>query len=783
MFNTSVGSLSGNATTSSTATEIRLYDSTTAPKFTSKSNAYDGATFIVKSGPAVGDVRTITGYNGTNKRIYVDLPLSNVPTENTNFSIVFSVGNIQSLVNVNSSLEVFGSAVIDNKSKQSYVANGQTFLTATDNQTLIYPLGNKFVSSMSDSSYATTREYRGRLFASSGSGPTTTIQIPSGEQGIVKFPTVSSNDEKRENFTVLVTDKGTNANISNGEIISITSTGRTVSVAGDANSVTFTTADLLPFTATIFSKLEVNNADDSSYVRRIKTLVEANTAALGIAGATATVNGVKIDLTEGQIYIPSPPSGGYLQPFSLYVSDIKRIVKIINVGASTPVLGDLTNTSKDVTNNFLFFNGQKDSFYDHAMIKMKPGASPVGGLWILFDHYSHSGGDGYFNIESYVNEDYTEIPRFRDSKGIIYSLRDCMDFRPSRKNATTDFLFNYTGTPGPSNSVGLLLPQDTTNITFDYEYYLGRKDLLVMTKDAELVLQEGTPSLTPAFPPEPTNGLVLARLTHEPYTEFVPGESSGRNPSLSVVPVQHKNWQMKDITDINDRINNIEYYTALSLVEQNAAQLQIKDNFDLNRFKNGILVDNFTTFSIADTYHVDFSSSINTRKGILAPAQTVKNFQLQNLATLDSINKGSLSEATQTSLGYKVHKPGRSYIMTLQYTEKPLIVQSLASRTYDVNSSSSRITEGVLDLTPPMDNWIDTQKEPALLFVDPTLSTYRAVNSLNLLQEGDWQAIPGTRVSSGSVQRFVTYVERPVPEPDPYVAPAQETGGPGNDGW
>ena len=306
LYNASTGALTGNATTSSTTTVLNLFDSATAPKFSDKSNSYDGASLIVTSGPGVGDIRPIVGYNGTSspKKIYVDTEFSSIPTPSTNFSIVFSISNVDSLVNVNSSLVVQGSAIVDTKSKQSYIANGGTFLTTTDNPELIFRLGNPYVSDMSDSSYVSLREFRGILF--SGAGTVGTIDILSGEQTTVSFPTISSNDDRRENLIVLVTDNGLNANVSNGEIIEITSSPR--SVTSTANQISISTSDLLPFTATIFAKLEVNNADNSSYVRRLKTLVQANTTSLGIAGATATVNGVKIDLPKGQIYIPNPPS-------------------------------------------------------------------------------------------------------------------------------------------------------------------------------------------------------------------------------------------------------------------------------------------------------------------------------------------------------------------------------------------------------------------------------------------------------------------------------------------
>jgi hypothetical protein len=244
----------------------------------------------------------------------------------------------------------------------------------------------------------------------------------------------------------------------------------------------------------------------------------------------------------------------------------------------------------------------------------------------------------------------------------------------------------------------------------------------------------------------------------DPYTAYVPGETTNVIPNLSIKPVLHKNWQMKDITNIQDRLNNLEYYTALNLLEQNASSLQIQDSLGLNRFKNGILVDDFSTFSVADTYNADFSASINTNKSILAPAQDVKNYQLQNSVTLDGVNYGKLSAATQTSLGYKLHQYGRTNIISLQYTETPLVIQKLASRDVDVNAFSVRNIEGTMNMTPPMDNWIDTETQPSLLFIDPTLRTFKAVNQQNLLQVGDWQNIPGSSYKkvSSDTQGYIT---------------------------
>ena len=55
---------------------------------------------------------------------------------------------------------------------------------------------------------------------------------------------------------------------------------------------------------------------------------------------------------------------------------------------------------------------------------------------------------------------------------------------------------------------------------------------------------------------------------------------------------------MQDIALLEDRIKNLEYYTALSLLEAKTEALIIPDESGLTRFKSGIFVDNFTTTRI-----------------------------------------------------------------------------------------------------------------------------------------------------------------------------------------
>lgn len=719
-----VKSLTGNIS-SVNANTITISD--TAAKFSTRvANLYGGMTVTIDTGPGAGQIRSIETYNASTKVMKISPVFTVLPTTSSTFSIKSAVKDIESFAKVGGSapFTVYGSAEIDTRSKVNSIATNDTFISDAGDSELVFQLGNPYVSSVSDASYVSTQVYRGQAFTTTTTGVYKALTIDVAAQSTLNFirtGAAESIDSIKQNFIVVCTDRQSNANLTNGQIVpfvgnAIAGLNRTVVVNSGKTTVTFSAPDLLPFTASIYSRMNVIGADNTSYVRKTKTLATANTAGLGISGASGTVNtNTLIDLTKGQIYINSSSAivlNGL--PQSLYVSDVKRIVKIIDPGAATPTLSMLTDTTKDVTNNFSFDNGQRDTYYGHASISLKPGYPVPTRLWILFDFYEHSGGDGYFNVNSYTNENYAEIGTFTSSGGNTYKLRDCIDFRPAVKNVQSDTnVFRYSVTPTTSNFYGSLIPEDESSFTSDYYYYLGRKDLLVLTKDSVIKLVQGVPSLTPAYPPEEANSLVLAKLVYDPYTAYIPGEYPGVIPNLSIIPVLHKTWLMKDISGLNDRIQNLEYYTSLNLLEQSASSLQIQDNYGLNRFKNGILVDNFTTFNVADTYNASYFAKIDTVTGTLSAPITTSNFHLYN-KDFDPVVARPISVSQAVSeLFYQPHKVGMTNVFTLPYTETQLVVQKLASRDVNINSFTTRNVEGLMSISPAVDNWTDTSTPPS----------------------------------------------------------------------
>jgi hypothetical protein len=730
-------------------------------------DAYVGVDISITSGTNAGETRTITAYVGSTRTATVNRSWSVTPNNTSIFVMNFNTADVESMLQINSSdYTVYGRAKIDDTGKDNGLSSGDAVLVNPNKPELIFPIGLPYVSGIADASYTTFIEIRGVSFGVAGSTLSATLPLDGSYLGVVKHigteNTALSTDLVRENFTIIVTNAQSNSKFAAGDIVNWSVSPRTVSMNGDLSVATLqtTTADLTAFTATIIFKVDVPVATNSSLILKIKNLVRANANNIITNGTQVNTYTFVDDAvsSNGQIYIQAAGVVGPGTKQSLYLSDVKRVVRIIDTKSSgtLPLVGMYVNSTYNVTNNYIFDNGQRDGYYDHASITLKPGApKPAGNLLVYVDYYKHSGGDGYFSKASYLDvsnspEDYREIQNYTSKNGTTYSLRDCLDFRPSRQNAQTNFVFRYSN---PSDSrFGTLLPVDATSFICDYEYYLGRKDKLILTKDRSLQIIEGAPSINPILPNEPDSSLTIANITHSPYTGYVTTEAPiGKLPDLSVEKVQHRRYTMADIAGLDTRINRVEYYTSLNSLEQNANSLQISDAYGLNRFKNGIMVDDFSGFSASDSGITDFNANINRRTRQLTAGQIVKNFPLKNLAMVYNMN--SPTAAAISGLNYNVSKDGSVNYFTLPYTVTNLVSQKLASRTTNVNPFNTPFAKGNLVLSPNMDTWVDTTYSPALLIVDSGLQVFQRGEVTNTLAFGDWQSIPGTSVTSLQSQK------------------------------
>jgi hypothetical protein len=742
--------------------------------YSAVNGAYVGINISITTGTDAGDFRTITAYNGSTKVATVNQNWTTTPDTTSVFALNFDTKDIETILSVNKSgsYTIQSSANINAEGKTNGVITGNTILENPNTPELIFPIGNPYVASLSGTSYQTQQLWRNIQFNQSANNSisatlsynTTTIRH------IGQVNSTLSLDTVKQNFIIVVTNKGTNSTINVGDIIpwgTASNPLRTITLNPNGTSVQLTATDgaLSNFTASIFERVDVTDADNTSLVLKSKNLIQANTTTICpfnlVATTVATYTQVdnSVGTSTGQIYIRN---AGIVTPGtkqSLYLSDVKGIVKIVDTGSPSvdPTSNNISSLT-DVTSNFTFDNGQRDSFYDHASVTLKPGAPAVqGNLLIYLNYYQHVGGDGYFTLASYINsnkpDDYRYINAYTSKHGVSYQLRDCVDFRPARLNAQTSFAFRYSN--NSNTNYGALIPSDLSLFTGNYSYYIGRIDKLIYSKDSNLAIIQGSPSLYPIAPSEPDGSLVIATLTHDPYTSFLPAETpAGTLSSLSVVATKHKRYTMQDIASLDNRITNVEYYTALNQLEQSASSLQISDAYGLNRFKNGIMTDNFSDYSTADTYNSDYSACIDTLRHQMTAPQHVQNFPLNALAL--AYNMGLLSNTARSSLGYGINSDGLVNYFSLPYTTANVIVQQYASRDVNVNPFSVSLTQGTVSLTPNVDNWVDTKTAPALLITDPNLQVFQSTpGALNVLQVGNWQAVSGT--SSSTSQSFINH--------------------------
>ena len=388
----------------------------------------------------------------------------------------------------------------------------------------------------------------------------------------------------------------------------------------------------------------------------------------------------------------------------------------------------------DVTSRYELDNGQRDNYYDVGRIKLKTGElEPTGSLRITFDYFSHGSGD-YFDVDSYSGViDYANIPSYTsDTTGQTFELRDSLDFRPQVANDST---INSGGQDRDYDTTQGAVTVDVvkfgTDITADFEYYLPRIDKIFLDKEGNFKVVQGASSLNPQVPKTLDGAMHLYTLEIPAYTLST--------EDITIKKVDNKRYTMRDIGKLENRIESLEYYTQLSLLETQAQNLQIQDADGFDRFKNGFVVDNFTGHSIGDVRNRDYKAAMDMARGELRPT-----FNEDAVKLIERDDDGTaIVAADRTTANYQ--KTGD--LLTLPYTESTLIEQPFASKTLNVNPFDVFTWSGTVQLTPPSDEWKETDRAPELVINNvggfDTLVSNLGNEALNGIEIGtvwnDWQ--------------------------------------------
>lgn len=374
-------------------------------------------------------------------------------------------------------------------------------------------------------------------------------------------------------------------------------------------------------------------------------------------------------LTETTITTTIDSDGAGVRFLSLGKADVFDVSRIRAVDSD----------GADLTSTFIFDNGQRDNFYGLGRLVVRSGRTvPTGNVFARFRYFAHGAGN-FFSVNSYAI-DYKDIPSHTLANQTVVPLRDVLDFRPRINDAGTGF-------SGTGANVSFL-PQNTDLIQADVTYYQPRYDRFTVSEDGNLQFVSGDPDLlNPKFPAVADNALNLFNIRFNANT---------LDPSDMVVTnINNKRYTMKDIGLLERRIDRLEEFTTLSLLEVATDNIAVFDSAGLARTKAGFLADNFADHVYSLTSSNEYRASIDPRSKTLRPSTNVKDIRL--------IYDSDLSTNV-------VLKGDNIYV---NYTEEAKFTQDIASRTENINPFAVVLGRTTVQLSPASDTWVETRYAPA----------------------------------------------------------------------
>lgn len=393
----------------------------------------------------------------------------------------------------------------------------------------------------------------------------------------------------------------------------------------------------------------------------------------------------------------APRSVGPSGPWSLGMPDVYKIENIYK--SSSNVYSE--SSADDVTTYFTLSTGQKDGIYDLATISLSPlaiGQISNGDKFLVkFDTFvqNRTSGIGFFNKNSYAIDDANtantiaittiNIPVFTSSTGQKFDLKDSFDFRPqvspTASLAATAAAANINPSSTSSFPAGeLYIVSPEQSFQYDVTYYIGRIDKLVINSTGSFKVIEGVPSERPSIPYDVKNTMTLATLTIPPYPTLTMAENiAAKRDEYSVKTTTHqtKRYTMFDISKIDRRVQAVEYYTSLNLLEVNSKDLVIKSDITGNdRFKNGFFVDSFNDSTLAQTDDNEFMAGYDKENSAIIPQFQQTVIPLINSETND--------------------------LITLTPTEALFITQPKSSKNRQCADVTWNYLNAVISCSPPM---------------------------------------------------------------------------------
>lgn len=635
---------------------------------------------------------TIIG-NGRAKHIEFDAVVANknvykLYIDNVSFN---SANSTTDVIKVANTSLAYNASISTN----SYTAN--VSISGNDNSSYILKLPKEYVKTLlvggtGDTIHETIKRFTSVAFTSNGTSTIATINNPITNQSFLGSGTLGQTSTN-EQFYVSVITSSNEGLVPANHLLTYADGLRVIFT--DPNNLTLTFPQNVNLTATVIAQISISDAQ-----HKVKTLTNGLITISGASLTSANLSGT----------------------VSLEKSDCYKLYSILAT--------DNNSVQYDYTNHYDFSTGQTDVLYDHGFISLKPGSidpvrdniANIQSVSITFDYFTHSGDSGFCSVDSYVHGSgvaYEDVPYYTSSTGEIFDLKNCVDFRPRRNDGSTAITGQLFATP-------------SSIFYSDFDHYLGRIDKLILTKERKFSLIKGIASENPLIPSDIPDSMKLYIINVPPYT---------LNPSeVTYSFIENKRYTMRDIGKIEKRVEKLEYYTSLSLLEKQAKDESIPSDVPtIDRFKNGILVDSFAGHSVGDVSNIDYKCSIDYNKRILRPPFSSTSFTFLYNSGTNSLKNGEL--------------------VTLNYTTETFLNQPLVSTYVNLNPYNVFSWDGIVELIPSSDNWVDTYSKPDVLINlngENDVYTVLANNITNPASIGvrwsDWQTlINGTEQTTSSL--------------------------------
>ena len=435
----------------------------------------------------------------------------------------------------------------------------------------------------------------------------------------------------------------------------------------------------VPDATRIYGVLESNNTSDPVFPRIVLRSINSATGKTGdiligesFIGKNSSAKGIYVSKQDDSTI-------NYLALNDFTFQDNEIITfedSSIEATISSSTLG-----SNNITEEFTYDDGQRSTIYDYARMVRKPQYNePSKRLSIVFESAFFTASDtgDITTVSSYDNFDYKDLPTINKS-----NVSDILDIRPrvSDFSGTSYSPFEFLGRTftASGNSAKNILASDES-ILLDYSFYLPRLDKVYLNKNGTFQLVNGIPAETPEWPNAVDGALEVASISLPAYLY----EVNDVNISLA----NYKRYQMRDINRLEKRIESLEFYTSLSLLEKDTLNMQVNDTDGLNRFKSGFFVDDFSTTD-NQLKKTIVKNSIDYKNGELRPSPYTTELDLK-------LDGNSFNGIRQT---------GR--VLSLDYVNVPFVRQPFATKTESVTPFLINYYGGSILLTPASDVWVD----------------------------------------------------------------------------